>query len=262
MIKKKNKNFYILIYVFFLINLFVSLIFNLYEYKEKLKNRNIIQIELSDSLQKELLPEIEKKVLAIKGVISTKFNSKEESLDRITKELSISIASSNNPISDILICYIDSEKADVKNIVSELELTLEKDSKGIYYDENRINKNNNDLRNIKIINYMNWGVVLVPLILASLSLYKDMIYNYSLYFYLHSKDKEKSEKKAKRVSFLPMVSANIIGSCIYFGIYMGLYKFVFHETILPVEQFFKIVIKFNVAIILLNGFIPKKIFGK
>ncbi|MGL5054238.1 MAG: permease-like cell division protein FtsX [Fusobacteriaceae bacterium] len=260
MIKNKNKNFYILIYVFFLINLFVSLVFNLTEYREKLKNKNIIQIELSDKLEKERITEIEKNVIGIKGVISTRFYSKEESLEKITKELNISIASNNNPISDILICYIDPEKGNLKSVVAELE--KEKDTTGIYYDEKKINFNIEDLKNLKTIIVMNVIVILIPLILTVFSLYKDMIYNYSLYFYLVSKDKEKAEKRAKKVSFLPMVASNIIGSCLYFGIYMGLYKTVFQGNIISVQQFFQIVLKVNIVLILLVGFIPKRIFEK
>ena len=59
-----------------------------------------------------------------------------------------------------------------------------------------------------------------------------------------------------------MVAANIIGSCLYFGIYMGLYKTVFQGNIISVQQFFEIVLKVNIVLILLIGLIPKRIFEK
>lgn len=215
MLKKKNKNFYILIFIFFLLNLFVSVMANLKEYNEKIKLNNFIQLEVQNTISKEELEELEKKIMNIKDVLQTKIYPKEEALVNIEKELKIKVAAEENPIMDTVICYIKPEK--LEGIVSEIE-AKELNVK-LYYNNEKIAKNMESIRKIQKVNLFFLIITVLPLYFLTLRLYKDMIEYHVLYFKFVKEFKNNMFLKAWKVSVIPMILSATLGTSIYLLFY-------------------------------------------
>lgn len=218
MLKKKNKNFYILIFIFFLLNLFVSVMANLKEYNEKIKLNNFIQLEVQSAISKEELSQLEKKIMSIKDVLQTKVYPKEQALENIEKELKIKVTEDENPIMDTIICYIKPEK--IETITSQIE--AEELNVKLYYNNEKIAKNMESIKKIQKVNLFFLLITVMPLYFLTLRLYKDMIEYHVLYFKFVKEFKNNMFLKAWKVSLIPMVLTAILGT----GIYLIFYAFV------------------------------------
>lgn len=215
-IKKRSKNFFILIFMFFLLSFVISLALNLKSYKEKFSNRNIIQMELKNEISETEVSELEKKVLGIKGITKVSFYSKEESLKKISEDLELSNFL-GNPLPDILMGHMNTDEIGRKNIIKNLE--NEQSIVSIYVNEKSIDKNNSLIKTIKITLLFLLIFFPIPIISIITDLYYGMCFHNFLYFNFNYTDKRRIDIKSKRMSTLPLISSFLIGWLSYCNFY-------------------------------------------
>lgn len=257
MIKKGNRNFYVLIFIIFLLNTVLSITFNLTNYRDKLKNKNVILLELKKEVSKEEVTLLENRLLSIKGISKVKFYSNDDALENINKDLKITAIKDGNPIPDTLICYLDSESVALKDITPQFNEI--KEIQSLYYDEKIFEKNRKFYHDIKLLVLVSWVFFIAPLTLTFFSLYRGMIHNSSVYYYFHSKNAEKSVIKGWRVSFLPMTVSIVVGAGAAIGVYILIYKGIMKGKLISVEEILKIFTKVDLALFFISAFLSKKL---
>ncbi|MGL4533702.1 MAG: cell division protein FtsX [Fusobacteriaceae bacterium] len=232
-LKKRNKNFMTMIYLFFIFTFFVSLFLNLNEIKGKVIEENIIQLELAEKLSKDQISDLEKKLLKMGNVKKIKYSSKERALNNLVRDLQISIPESSNPLPNSFVVILE-EKGDYKELIQNLE----EDNRitQFHLNEENIEKNILQLKEMdKILKFLSF-IFLIPNIFTIFMSYRGMCHDNYIYFYFVSKNREKIDIKAKKAVFLPILSAGIIGTFSF----LNLYFFLKNSNIQYIENLFKL----------------------
>lgn len=246
-LKKRNKNFITMVYLFFIFTFFVSLFLNLKELREQVLEENIIQLELAENLNQEEIGELEKKLLRLGNIKKIKYNSKERALSNLTRELQISIPESSNPLPNSFIISLE-EKGNYKELISKLE--EDRGIISIHMNEEKIEKNILKLKELdRTLKFLSL-IFLIPNIFAIFMSYRGMCHDNYVYFYFVSKNREKIASRSKKATLLPVLSAGIIGTFSF----LNLYLFLRNSNISYLEGFLKLSTEYlaiiNVGVIL------------
>lgn len=232
-LKKRNKNFMTMVYLFFIFTFFISIFLNLNEMKERFLEENIVQLELIENLNKDEIESLEKKLIKLGDIRKIKYNSKERALSNLVKELQISIPESSNPLPNTFIIILE-ENANYKEIISKLEENREIAS--FHMNEEKIEKNLIQLKEIKKVLIFLSLIFLIPTIFTIFMSYRGMCHDNYIYFYFTSKNRERVSNRAKKATFIPILSAGVIGTFSFFNLYL----FLKNSNIANMENFFKL----------------------
>lgn len=217
--EKKSKNFKSLIFLFFLFSFFISLFLNFNSYEDKLENSIFLQIEVNSSLADERVEMLERKILQFKNVKRVRYYSKEEGIKSLERELNISIPSGNSTLPDIMIIYVP-DRESAEKLISDLD--GDENIQEFYLDDQGMERALLKKKIFKLLKLLTLSIFILPSMGVVLSLCYGMRENNLIYFYLTSRERDKLQEKAKKVSLFPMVFSAVIGVLLYLNLYLFL----------------------------------------
>ena len=227
-LRVKKNNFFGLTYLFFLFVFFVCLFLNINKYKQTIESNSILQVELKNNIAKEDIDAIEKKLWGIKEVKNLRYYSSERGLEKLVKELQISIPKANNPLSNLIIVNVlgvDNQKKLIETLSEN-----EKNIVSFHYDEEINSKISQTILNLQILLFSIGLLALLPISYKIFLTFNSLVYEKYIYYYFLLKNKEQALGRSKRAVFLPLIASSMLGSSLYFNLYL-LFKSNFSEGI-------------------------------
>ncbi len=218
-----NKVFYSLIVIILTFNIFITFSLNINKAIAENLNNSFIIVDLQNNIEQEEKNELEKFLLKLNGVKTTRFMDRMESFKNLQDDLNISIPKSTNPLSDSILVYLKTG-ADLNKIREIIEAKPE--IKEVYKNEEHINLVEGKGLTCGAIQI---GSVILAVLLGIVSI---LIFNLGVGLeFLNNinlgesyKDNIKNSKLRK---LLPYTSATIIGLLIFFNLYLLFRKYSF-----------------------------------
>ncbi len=236
MFRKTNKNFITLTYLFFLLCTGVAVFLNLNVSGKQHRNAGFVQVELKSGLSQETISGVETFILGSKVAKQVRYFSREESMDRVIKELELDVKEITNPLNDILIVNVAG--------VGEAEILREylkdnTDIKSLYYDKDLFEK---EAKKENLFFAMEISVaiaIVAPLFLFIIDSYSKMVRMNFYELYLHSRNRKYIWRRSVRVSRLPLIGSGIIGLLMF----IAGYNFLRTTLLIEVETYYLIPIE-------------------
>ncbi|WP_022819543.1 permease-like cell division protein FtsX [Fusobacterium russii] len=234
----KNRIFCGIVIIVLLLNLFVSLTLNFKKVADKSLFNPFIIVDLQHNLKEEEKNKIETDILSLKGVLSVRFMDKSESFALLQNDLNISIPESTNPLFDSMIVYLKDidlaekiqenleGKEEIKQVYKENDFFERETERGLVFSIIQISS--------AIIAFL---LAVISIIMFNLNTGIEFLNSVNI-----SKDFQESIRISKIRNLLGFSSATIIGTLIFFNIYVLFRKFIFHNyfqyTMLSLWQIF------------------------
>lgn len=234
----KNRIFCGIVIIVLLLNLFVSLTLNFKKVADKSLFNPFIIVDLQHNLKEEEKNKIETDILSLKGVLSVRFMDKSESFALLQNDLNISIPESTNPLFDSMIVYL--KDIDLAEKIQE-NLEGKEEIKQVYKENDFFER---ETERGLVFSIIQISSAIIAFLLAVISI---MMFNLNTGIeFLNSvnisKDFQESIRISKIRNLLGFSSATIIGTLIFFNIYVLFRKFIFHNyfqyTMLSLWQIF------------------------
>lgn len=257
----KRLSFYLVVIIVFVVNVFLSTSLNLKNISDNLINNSKLIVDLKHNIDEVNKNNLERDIIENPGVIEVRFIDKRESFRKLQDDLSISIPESSNPLYDSVLISVKN-KEDINKIREKLE-SLE-EVKEVYvndlYLNERIDKGN-------IYNVINMVLAAVMIMLAISCIFIFKLLN-SVYFLNRtniSKNYKQTLSNSKKRSILNFASSSLIGTLIFFNVYVYIRNNIIPKDVLYQIFSLKEIFIYNLAaLVILNLIIiilPASIFN-
>ena len=220
----KNRVFYIIVITIVSLNIFISFSLNLKKVSKETLISSFIIVDLQNNLDEEKRNEIEKYILGIEGVRSVRFMDKFESFKNLQNELNISIPESSNPLTDSLVISVKDP-----TLLGKIQETIEtrEEVKEVYKDESYL-KQSKEQGFITSIAQMGSGVfsffiAVITIIIFNFGVAIEFLNNANT-----GLDYAENIRKSKIRNLLSFTMSTVIGTLIFFNIYVLFRKYVSH----------------------------------
>ena len=155
--------------------------------------------------------------MKLEGVKQVRYVSKEEAFQKVQYQLDVAIPKGENPLSDSLIIFFN-KPTDIEKI--QVKLENNENIKEVFVDGEYINYKERQLKFYKMVSVgVALGCILPMLVLIYYVFYSavsiDYINNVGLV-----KDDKTNRTRAKSVNLLPFTAGSVIGTLIFFNIYI------------------------------------------
>lgn len=216
-IQIKKNTFILTILSFVILNFFLSIFINVDFIKSKVESEYFFTADFQKEASIEEKERLEIEILKLEGVKKVRYVSKEEAFQKLQYQLDVAIPKGENPLSDSLVIFFD-KPTDIEGI--QVKLENNKNIKEVFVDGEYINYKERQLKFYKIF-LLGLALICIAPVLALIyyvfysAVSIDYINNVGLI-----KDDRANKSRAKSVNLLPFTSGSIIGTLIFFNIYI------------------------------------------
>ena len=216
-IQIKKTTFILTILSFIILNFFLAFFINVDAIKSRVEAGYFFTADFHKNVSSEDKEKLEIEILKLEGVKQVRYVSKEEAFQKVQYQLDVAIPKGENPLSDSLIIFFD-KPTDIEKIKVKLENN--ENIKEVFVDGEYINYKE---RQLKFYQMVSVGIVL-GCILPLLALIYYIFYSAVSIDYINNvgliKDDKTNRIRAKSVNLLPFTAGSIIGTLIFFNIYI------------------------------------------
>ena len=245
----KNRVFYIIVITIVSLNIFISFSLNLKKVSKETLINSFIIVDLQNNLDEEKRNEIEKYILNIDGVRSVRFMDKSESFKNLQNELNISIPESSNPLTDSLVISVKDSK-----LLGHIQETVEarEEVKEVYKDDSYLKQSKEQSYTILIAQIgsgvFSFFIALITIIIFNFGVAIEFLNNANT-----GLDYAENIRKSKIRNLLSFTMSTVIGTLIFFNLYVLFRKYVslanFNSSMLSLKE---IILWHLGAIVILN----------
>lgn len=216
-IQIKKTTFVLTILAFIILNFFLAFFINVDAIKSKVEAGYFFTADFHKDVSSEEKEKLEIEILKLEGVNQVRYVSKEEAFQKVQYQLDVAIPKGENPLSDSLIIFFD-KPTDIEKI--QVKLENNENIKEVFVDGEYINYKERQLKFYKMVSV---GVV-IGCILPMLALIYYIFYSAVSIDYINNvgivKDDRANRMRAKSVNLLPFTAGSVIGTLIFFNIYI------------------------------------------
>ena len=216
-IQIKKTTFILTVLSFIILNFFLAFFINVDAIKSRVEAGYFFTADFHKNVSSEDKEKLEIEILKLEGVKQVRYVSKEEAFQKVQYQLDVAIPKGENPLSDSLIIFFD-KPTDIEKI--QVKLENNENIKEVFVDGEYINYKE---RQLKFYQMVSVGIVL-GCILPLLALIYYIFYSAVSIDYInnvgHIKDDKTNRIRAKSVNLLPFTAGSIIGTLIFFNIYI------------------------------------------
>lgn len=216
-IQIKKTTFILTILSFIILNFFLAFFINVDTIKSRVEAGYFFTADFHKNVSSEDKEKLEIEILKLEGVKQVRYVSKEEAFQKVQYQLDVAIPKGENPLSDSLIIFFD-KPTDIEKI--QVKLENNENIKEVFVDGEYINYKE---RQLKFYQMVSVGIVL-GCILPLLALIYYIFYSAVSIDYINNvgliKDDKTNRIRAKSVNLLPFTAGSIIGTLIFFNIYI------------------------------------------
>lgn len=216
-IQIKKTTFILTILSFIILNFFLAFFINVDAIKSRVEAGYFFTADFHKNVSSEDKEKLEIEILKLEGVKQVRYVSKEEAFQKVQYQLDVAIPKGENPLSDSLIIFFD-KPTDIEKI--QVKLENNENIKEVFVDGEYINYKE---RQLKFYQMVSVGIVL-GCILPLLALIYYIFYSAVSIDYINNvgliKDDKTNRIRAKSVNLLPFTAGSIIGTLIFFNIYI------------------------------------------
>ncbi|MBC2856001.1 MAG: permease-like cell division protein FtsX [Cetobacterium sp.] len=261
-----KKSFITLLISFFLLNFLTAIILNSSFIASKLKDNYFFTVELKNDLSEENINKLENKLLLQPEVKAVRFITKEEAFRNLQKELGIVISNRDNPLpNSLLVSFNDTD--DIEKIQELLD--NENGVKEIFLDSNHIENTKRRIKGINTFSIFILGTDIAVVLMIYLIFSGGTITDY-LRLTITNPGNARNYKRAQNINLFPFMGASIMGSLLFFNLYIIFRKALldlvpnlslmsFHQMVFIISI---IIIFFNIFVWLSPSIIQKNREGK
>lgn len=216
-IQIKKTTFILTVLSFIILNFFLAFFINVDTIKSRVEAGYFFTADFHKNMSSEDKEKLEIEILKLEGVKQVRYVSKEEAFQKVQYQLDVAIPKGENPLSDSLIIFFD-KPTDIEKI--QVKLENNENIKEVFVDGEYINYKE---RQLKFYQMVSVGIVL-GCILPLLALIYYIFYSAVSIDYINNvgliKDDKTNRIRAKSVNLLPFTAGSIIGTLIFFNIYI------------------------------------------
>lgn len=216
-IQIKKTTFILTVLSFIILNFFLAFFINVDKIKSRVEAGYFFTADFHKNVSSEDKEKLEIEILKLEGVKQVRYVSKEEAFQKVQYQLDVAIPKGENPLSDSLIIFFD-KPTDIEKI--QVKLENNENIKEVFVDGEYINYKE---RQLKFYQMVSVGIVL-GCILPLLALIYYIFYSAVSIDYINNvgliKDDKTNRIRAKSVNLLPFTAGSIIGTLIFFNIYI------------------------------------------
>lgn len=216
-IQIKKTTFILTVLSFIILNFFLAFFINVDTVKSRVEAGYFFTADFHKNVSSEDKEKLEIEILKLEGVKQVRYVSKEEAFQKVQYQLDVAIPKGENPLSDSLIIFFD-KPTDIEKI--QVKLENNENIKEVFVDGEYINYKE---RQLKFYQMVSVGIVL-GCILPLLALIYYIFYSAVSIDYINNvgliKDDKTNRIRAKSVNLLPFTAGSIIGTLIFFNIYI------------------------------------------
>ena len=216
-IQIKKTTFILTVLFFIILNFFLAFFINVDTIKSRVEAGYFFTADFHKNVSSEDKEKLEIEILKLEGVKQVRYVSKEEAFQKVQYQLDVAIPKGENPLSDSLIIFFD-KPTDIEKI--QVKLENNENIKEVFVDGEYINYKE---RQLKFYQMVSVGIVL-GCILPLLALIYYIFYSAVSIDYINNvgliKDDKTNRIRAKSVNLLPFTAGSIIGTLIFFNIYI------------------------------------------
>lgn len=216
-IQIKKTTFILTVLSFIILNFFLAFFINVDAIKSRVEAGYFFTADFHKNVSSEDKEKLEIEILKLEGVKQVRYVSKEEAFQKVQYQLDVAIPKGENPLSDSLIIFFD-KPTDIEKI--QVKLENNENIKEVFVDGEYINYKE---RQLKFYQMVSVGIVL-GCILPLLALIYYIFYSAISIDYINNvgliKDDKTNRIRAKSVNLLPFTAGSIIGTLIFFNIYI------------------------------------------
>lgn len=216
-IQIKKTTFILTVLSFIILNFFLAFFINIDTIKSRVEAGYFFTADFHKNVSSEDKEKLEIEILKLEGVKQVRYVSKEEAFQKVQYQLDVAIPKGENPLSDSLIIFFD-KPTDIEKI--QVKLENNENIKEVFVDGEYINYKE---RQLKFYQMVSVGIVL-GCILPLLALIYYIFYSAVSIDYINNvgliKDDKTNRIRAKSVNLLPFTAGSIIGTLIFFNIYI------------------------------------------
>ena len=216
-IQIKKTTFILTVLSFIILNFFLAFFINVDTIKSRVEAGYFFTADFHKNVSSEDKEKLEIEILKLEGVKQVRYVSKEEAFQKVQYQLDVAIPKGENPLSDSLIIFFD-KPTDIEKI--QVKLENNENIKEVFVDGEYINDKE---RQLKFYQMVSVGIVL-GCILPLLALIYYIFYSAVSIDYINNvgliKDDKTNRIRAKSVNLLPFTAGSIIGTLIFFNIYI------------------------------------------
>lgn len=213
----KKTTFILTVLSFIILNFFLAFFINVDTIKSRVEAGYFFTADFHKNVSSEDKEKLEIEILKLEGVKQVRYVSKEEAFQKVQYQLDVAIPKGENPLSDSLIIFFD-KPTDIEKI--QVKLENNENIKEVFVDGEYINYKE---RQLKFYQMVSVGIVL-GCILPLLALIYYIFYSAVSIDYINNvgliKDDKTNRIRAKSVNLLPFTAGSIIGTLIFFNIYI------------------------------------------
>lgn len=216
-IQIKKTTFILTVLSFIILNFFLAFFINVDAIKSRVEAGYFFTADFHKNVSSEDKEKLEIEILKLEGVKQVRYVSKEEAFQKVQYQLDVAIPKGENPLSDSLIIFFD-KPTDIEKI--QVKLENNENIKEVFVDGEYINYKE---RQLKFYQMVSVGIVL-GCILPLLAQIYYIFYSAVSIDYINNvgliKDDKTNRIRAKSVNLLPFTAGSIIGTLIFFNIYI------------------------------------------
>ena len=216
-IQIKKTTFILTVLSFIILNFFLAFFINVDTIKSRVEAGYFFTADFHKNVSSEDKEKLEIEILKLEGVKQVRYVSKEEAFQKVQYQLDVAIPKGENPLSDSLIIFFD-KPTDIEKI--QVKLENNENIKEVFVDGEYINYKE---RQLKFYQMVSVGIVL-GCILPLLALIYYIFYSAVSIDYINNvgliKDDKTNRIRAKSVNLLPFTAGSIIGTLIFFNLYI------------------------------------------
>lgn len=216
-IQIKKTTFVLTILAFIILNFFLAFFINVDAIKSNVEAGYFFTADFHKDVSSEEKEKLEIEILRLEGVNQVRYVSKEEAFQKVQYQLDVAIPKGENPLSDSLIIFFN-KPTDIEKI--QVKLENNENIKEVFVDGEYINYKERQLKFYKMVSV---GVV-IGCILPMLALIYYIFYSAVSIDYINNvgiiKDDRANRMRAKSVNLLPFTAGSVIGTLIFFNIYI------------------------------------------
>lgn len=216
-IQIKKTTFILTVLSFIILNFFLAFFINVDTIKSRVEAGYFFTADFHKNVSSEDKEKLEIEILKLEGVKQVRYVSKEEAFQKVQYQLDVAIPKGENPLSDSLIIFFD-KPTDIEKI--QVKLENNENIKEVFVDGEYINYKE---RQLKFYQMVSVGIVL-GCILPLLAQIYYIFYSAVSIDYINNvgliKDDKTNRIRAKSVNLLPFTAGSIIGTLIFFNIYI------------------------------------------
>jgi cell division transport system permease protein len=216
-IQIKKTTFILTVLSFIILNFFLAFFISVDTIKSRVEAGYFFTADFHKNVSSEDKEKLEIEILKLEGVKQVRYVSKEEAFQKVQYQLDVAIPKGENPLSDSLIIFFD-KPTDIEKI--QVKLENNENIKEVFVDGEYINYKE---RQLKFYQMVSVGIVL-GCILPLLALIYYIFYSAVSIDYINNvgliKDDKTNRIRAKSVNLLPFTAGSIIGTLIFFNIYI------------------------------------------